>query len=152
MKNLLRLFTIKNIMYTLVLGIFIGLYIVVHKSWYLSFSPITWGDTGFLYRDFYIDLLRTLSPIWNGGINLGANSTVTLNYFGYSFWGGVLARFGFNYNVILRGIIFYPILAGVIGSVLVMQRVYKNNMVAAVIFGLVFGINALVIINWLNLL
>lgn len=148
----MKLFNLKNIKYLLGLGLFVSVYIGTHRNWFLSLNPISFGDIGFLYKDFYTDLFNTLSPTWNGGINFGANSQTTLTYFGFNFWGAVLAKFGFDYNFILRGIMFYPLLIGFVISVLVMSRLFKNNITAAVIFGLVFAINTLVIVVWLNLL
>src|SRR3989344_3003275 len=104
----MRVFKSKHLKYFIALGIFAIGCALIYKSWYFSFKPITFGDTGFLYRDFYIDLFNTLSPTWNSGINFGINSASVLNYFGYNFWGGVLAKFGLDWNFILRCIIFYP--------------------------------------------
>lgn len=148
---IMRIFKSKYLKYFIILGIFVIGYALTYKSWYFSFKPITFGDGGFLYKEFFIDLFNTLSPAWNGGINFGVNSASTLNYFGYNFWGGVLAKFGFDWNFILRGIMFYPLLVGFTISTLLVSRIFKNNVIVALIFGFVFSINTF-IFAWLNMM
>lgn len=147
----MKAFRSKYLKYFIVLGVFAIGYALAYKSWYFSFKPITFGDGGFLYKDFFTDLLNTLSPIWNSGVNFGGNSVVTLNYFGYNFWGAVLAKFGFDWNLILRGIMFYPLLIGFIISTLFVSKIFKNNIAASLIFGFVFSINTF-IFAWLNMM
>ncbi len=148
----MRFFKSKYLKYFIALSLFAIAYILTHKNWYLSFDPISYGDIGFLYKNFFTDLFNTLSPIWNAGMGFGSNSQATLNYFGFNFLGSMLSKFGFDYNIILRGMMFYPLLVGIVGSVLIMARVFKDNVIAAVIFGLIFTINTLVVVFWLNLL
>ena len=120
----MKVFKSKFFKYFIALGIFAIGYTLTYKSWYFSFKPITHGDLGFLYKDFFTDLFNTISPIWNGGINFGANSVVVLNYFGYNFWGAVLAKFGFDWNFILRGIMFYPLLIGFLAPLVIDHPIY----------------------------
>ncbi len=147
----MRVFKSKYLKYFIALGIFAIGYALTYKSWYFSFKPITNGDLGFLYKNFYTDLFDTLSPVWNSGINFGGNSVTTLPYFGYNFWGAVFAKFGFDWNFILRFIMFYPLLIGFIISTLFVSRIFKNNVIVALIFGFVFSINTF-IFAWVNLM
>lgn len=146
-----RVLKSKYLKYFIVLGIFVIGYALTYKNWYFSFKPITFGDGGFLYKEFFTDLLNTLSPVWNSGINFGGNSAPVLNYFGYNFWGAVLAKFGLDWNLILRGIMFYPLLVGFTISTLLVSRIFKSNFIVTLIFGFVFSINTF-IFAWLNMM
>lgn len=141
----------KYIKYFIIFTIFTLAYACIYKSWYFTFKPITNGDLGFLYKDYFTDLFHTLAPTWNSGINFGANTGSVLNYFGYNFWGALLATFGFDWNHIIRFIMFYPLLFGFVISTFFVSKLFRNTSVIALLFGFVFSINTF-IFAWVNMM
>lgn len=112
---------------------------VIYRSW-ISFSVFTFSDWAFHFKEAIADFL--VPTVWNSTWTSGFGYVdILLWKLPVYLYSGVIGRLGFDYNVVEKFVVFWPIIFGAsIGSFLLLKHILKSDS-AAFIGSLVFSLN-----------